>query len=63
MCMRYTDAGHITVTESARTDRPTGGMTSHSEIGPDEVLAGLTELGIELAETERDALRDWLLAH
>lgn len=63
MCMRYTDAGHVTLTESTRTDRPDGGMTAHAEIGPDEVLAGLAELGVALDDPERAALREWLVAH
>lgn len=62
MCMGYTSTGHVTLTESTRTDRPTGGMTSHAEIGPDEALAGLAELGIALGSAERATLREWLSA-
>lgn len=63
MCMRYTDSGQVTLTESTRTDRPNGGMTSHAEIGADDVLAGLAELGVALDDSERAQLRSWLLAH
>ena len=62
MCMRYTDSGHVTLTETTRTDRPTGGMTSHAEIGPDDVLARPEELGISLDDSEHSQLREWIQA-
>ncbi|WP_284302146.1 hypothetical protein [Mobilicoccus caccae] len=54
--MRHTDAGHVTVTETARTERAAGSATRHDDLTVAEVIDGVRELGVELGREDREAL-------
>ncbi|WP_182358722.1 arylamine N-acetyltransferase family protein [Tomitella gaofuii] len=56
MVMRHMPYGHVTITEGARTVRCAGRPTEHSEISVAEVVDGVRELGLRLADGERDLL-------
>lgn len=48
MAMRHTPAGHVTVTEWARTVRAPGEATRHEDLTVDEVVDAVRDLGVDL---------------
>lgn len=52
MTMRHTGAGHVTVTEDARTVRVPGRETQRTTLSPAETVEAVQELGIRLVEDE-----------
>lgn len=48
MASRYTDDGHVTITQNSRTIRAEGRATTHEEITPTEAVEATMELGIQV---------------
>lgn len=56
MVMRHLDHGHVTLTQSTRTERHPGQPTASQEISVAEVVDGVRELGIRLGDDDAAAL-------
>ena len=61
MANRWTDEGHVSITDTTRVVRADGKPTQHQEITAREAVDAAIELGIELDSSEREALHDVLV--
>ncbi|WP_144792981.1 arylamine N-acetyltransferase [Kocuria palustris] len=61
MANRWTEHGHVSITDSTRVVRADGRPTQHEEISPREAVEATAELGVALSAAERAALEDVLI--
>lgn len=61
MANRWTDEGHVSITDTTRVVRADGKPTHFEEITAREAVEAAVELGIALGPEEREALRDVLV--
>ena len=55
--IRHVDGGHVSITHHTLTIRRPGEPTEHREIGTDEVMTQIADLGVALTDDEQHRLR------